>query len=103
MAVALRRDDVDPATEKTTAIKIPNSIRDRINDLCHNLWFVGKRCVVTNSGREVTPHQWIVIAAALEVAGRNPGQFQTALMRRTQLRGDSGHLSAVLAGGARPR
>ncbi len=84
-------------------MRVSGWLRRRLTEMAARVWDTGKRCEVTPSGREVAPHQSTLLEAAWEVAARHPGELQTAIMKRTEGRSETGSLSALVAKRARPR
>jgi hypothetical protein len=85
-------------------VNVSLRLRDKLNRMIEQLFHTGKRCELAADGTERKPKQTVLLEAAWEVALRHPGELQSAIMRRTELRKqETGVRIDYLASGHRPR
>lgn len=96
-------EDLSTPDSDTTLVTLSNALRHKLNTMAEKLFIVGNRCVHSSTGRELRPHQRLLLEAAWEVAQRYPQEFSMAVMRRTEPRAEFGIRADHLATGHRPR
>lgn len=84
-------------------VPVGEPLRRALAAMARRIFWTGKRCERTPTGREVAPHLATLLDAAWEVAQRHPSELQMAIMKRTEQREETGQATDRIASGHRPR